>query len=119
MIKIKLNIQSISDIITNSSSELFAVIKSSDQLKPIYDILYDIFGWEDNDECYMTIDQYGVYDQLDDDIYDSSKDESDPRVELTIPYRLNKYRTYYKAGLEALLKEKFGDNFTIEFIEET
>lgn len=39
------NIQSITDIITNSSSELFCTITSEKHLKEIYEILDSIVGY--------------------------------------------------------------------------
>lgn len=127
--KIKLSIQSISNIITNSSSELFAVIDANKEiLDNIYEILNNIFG--DNQESEITPvvtlcrrptkveieDRFGSnYDSWryfkEDDIY------SLPEywIEVELPDRLDKYSKFFSAGLEAILKEKFGDNFKIEY----
>lgn len=127
--KIKLSIQSISNIITNSSSELFAVIDANKEiLDNIYEILNNIFG--DNQESEITPvvtlcrrptkveieDRFGSNHAnwryfKEDDIY------SLPEywIEVELPYRLDDCAKFFSAGLEAILKEKFGDNFKIEY----
>lgn len=129
-IRIKLKVQSFSDIITNSSSELFAVIKDSDRLDDIYDVLLRIFGWDQESEQKMCVDIYERPTQEDLDgwnwwtwlknVSKASKPEDYPEkwIEIEMPYRLSEYRTYFEKGIEAILKEKFGDNFTIEYYEE-
>ena len=45
MIRILIPIQSLSDVVTNSSSELFCTIFSNTQLKDIYYLFDDLFGY--------------------------------------------------------------------------
>lgn len=126
--KINFKIQSYSDIITNSSSELFAVIRDSDKLSEINNMLTDIFGW--NQEYEVTICNEYLSRPSTEDINgwdwvsalktDNKKPEDYPEewIEIEMPYSLSDYKTFYKTGLEALLKEKFGNNFTIEYYDE-
>lgn len=96
---IKLPIQSFSDIITNSSSELFAVVTAEDEnvLSTIYTIINRIFGWNQETEITPTVEL------------------CDGCVEIELPYSLKEYKLFYKAGFNTLLKELFGDNFKIEY----
>ena len=126
-LKIKFKIQSFSNIITNSSSELFAVIKDSTQLTEIQNILDNLFGWRQESEIDMCTYRYKKPTQEDLNGYEwwswLRKDDSKPKdfpeewIEIEMPYGLSDYKTFYKTGLEALLKEKFGNNFTIEYYE--
>lgn len=127
--KIKLLIQSISNIITNSSSELFAVIDANKEiLDSIYEILDNIFG--DNQESEITPvvtlcrrpTKKEIEDKFNSDYYSwrySKEDDiySLPEywIEVELPYCLDDCTKFFSAGLEAILKEKFGDNFKIEY----
>lgn len=125
-IKFKVKIQSFSDIITNSSSELFAVIKDSSKLDDIYDMLNDIFGWNQEYEQTMCVDkcQRPTQEELDGRWFGIKRfgkkleDYPEKWIEIEMPYSLSDFKTFYKTGLEAILKEKFGDNFTIEYYDE-
>ena len=127
-IKIKIPIQSYSNIITNSSSELFAVIKDSSQLNEIYDMLNDLFGWRQEIEQDVCVDKYkcpSIEDECSNPCYsglrnyiEKCNEYPDEWIEIEMPYRLEDFKTFYKTGLEAMLKEKFGDNFTIEYYDE-
>lgn len=127
--KIKLLIQSISNIITNSSSELFAVIDANKEiLDSIYEILNNIFG--DNQESEITPvvtlcrrpTKKEIEHKFDSDYYSWRYSEEDdiyslPEywIEVELPYCLDDCTKFFSAGLEAILKEKFGDNFKIEY----
>ena len=124
--KIRIYLQSISDIITNSSSELFAVIQSKDNLEGIYNILDRLFGWNQEPEVTMCIDKLDrpTQEMLDDDFHcwlgeycKKPEDYPEKWIEIEIPYSLSDYKTFYKSGIEALLKEKFGDAFEIKYQE--
>lgn len=94
---IKIPIQSMSDIITNSSSELFCVISDSKDLGLIDDFLREIINGEDSD--------------LEPSVYYNVDNSS---IEIWVPYSTN--TTFYKAGITAILNDKFGkDGYKIEF----
>ncbi len=109
---VSIPVQSISDIITNSSSELFCII-GSDDLYPIYELLETLFEGDDP--------------EIEPSIYwINSNDESEigyfgdikpcPRIEIWIPYNCCDLTTFFEAGITALLNQKFGSNtYTIEF----
>lgn len=96
-----MKILSISDVITNSSSEVFCIINHNDKkiLQDIYDELCHIL---DEDE----------YNDYRPSIY-YNKEEED-RLEVWMPYHLSDCEAFYKAGLEAILREKFED-YTINY----
>lgn len=105
--KIKIQIQSISDIITNSSSEVFCMINSRDEeiKKRIYEYLKnDLFPGKYSDEE-PTVDYWD--------------DEDNDEIQIWLPYDHCSSLTFYKAGIEAILNEKFGkNNYTIEYNED-
>lgn len=81
-------IQSFSDVITNSSSEIFCTISGAD-LDAIYELLKPLFPAG-----------YG-YSDMEPTLY--KEDDSVAPTE------------FYKAGLEAILDKYFKDNYTIEY----
>lgn len=96
--KIILKIQSLSDIITNSSSEVFCSINSNDPeiKKQIFDLMKNLFPGSDSD-MEPTV-----------DIYDEA-------IEVWLPYNTTSL-TFYEAGIEAVLNERFGkENYTIDY----
>lgn len=96
--KIILKIQSLSDIITNSSSEVFCSINSNDSeiKKQIFDLMKNLFPGSDPD-MEPTV-----------DIYDEA-------IEVWLPYDTTSL-TFYEAGIEAVLNERFGkENYTIDY----
>jgi hypothetical protein len=100
--KIKIKIQSISDLITNSSSEVFCRINSEDPeiKKQILALLEDLIPGDD-------LEMEPVIRVWDDEIV------------LDMPYDYWSSKTFYRAGLEAILKEKFGENnYTINYEED-
>ena len=109
-IKISIPIQSISDIITNSSSELFCTIHSDNNLLPIYELVERLFP--DDDPDYRP----SIYWMNGDEIvspYDET--QSDPYIEIYIPYSFYNLETFFKGGLEAVLNQSFGEDYKIEF----
>lgn len=94
MLQLKINIQSFSDVITNSSSEIFCTI-SGDDLVWIYELLKSLFPGDDSEEgptLYME----------------------ENAITLWLPYG-DAPTEFYKAGLEAILDKYFKDNYTIEY----
>lgn len=91
---LRINIQSFSDVITNSSSEIFCTI-TGDDLKAIYDLLKPILPGRDLD-LEPTL-------HIEDNI-----------ITLWLPY--GEYAVeFYKEGLEAILDKYFKDNYKIEY----
>ena len=112
-IVVKIDIQSISDVITNSSSELFCRIESND-LYPIYELLKNVFTGDDPET------QPEVYwidsSNEDSSTIDFSDERPCPRVEIWIPYDYSNLTTFFEVGITTLLNQKFGsDTYTITF----
>lgn len=102
---IQINIQSVSDIITNSSSEVFCTITGKD-IEAIADLLRPLFS--DNDpELYPFIDFWN----------EGEWDEGSPaQIQISIPYGYEGVEDFYKAGIEALLDKHFGENnYSIDY----
>ena len=95
--KIKINIQTVSDIITNSSSEVFCTIKGQD-IKAIKDIIIPLFPNTDS--------EMGPIAYL---------NEEDSCVVIEIPYGLDGIADFYKEGLEAILDKYLGGHYYIEY----
>lgn len=95
-IKYLIPIQSFSDIITNSSSEIFCTIGGTD-LDAIYQLLKPLFPSE-----------YG-YSDMEPTLY-----MEDNVITLWLPYGEQPV-DFYKAGLEAILDKYFKDNYIIEY----
>ena len=84
-----MKILSISDLITNSSSEVFCYITGDENdLEEIYNTLYSIFGYNQEYEITPCVSA----ESCDDEKYD--------RVVIELPYHLlsNKYKEYYFRG---------------------
>lgn len=112
MIKIQIYLQSISSIITNSSSEVFAYITSEDKLDEIYAIINQLFGWNQESEITPCVD---IKDN-DNTVY--TKVLPQRYIEIELPYHLSFAEEFYSAGLEAILNDKFGkDNYKIIYID--
>ena len=99
--KVGIKIQSISDIITNSSSEVFCKI-TGDNLDEIWGILQPLFPGTDS-ELGPVLSYYE----------DNEWDEGVPEnIVLELPYGLESVSEFYKAGSEAILKDL---NYNIEY----
>ena len=102
--KIKINIQSISDIITNSSSEVFCTITGKDA-KNIYETLSPLFRGDPDSAPFLEYWEEGEYDE-----------DLPEMVQLNIPYSCSGVSEFYKAGMEALLTKYFGEgNYEINY----
>ena len=92
-----IKIQSISDIITNSSSEVFCTITGKDT-EAIYQILSPYFPGEDS--------EMGPILSL----------EEDNSVSICMPYGFDGVTTFYRAGLKAFLDQAIGENnYSIDY----
>ena len=103
MFKLIIPIQSLSDVVTNSSSELFCTIFSDTQLDEIHDIFDNLFGYNDDSEMSPAV--YFRNKDKDDDYYE---DYPESWLEIWLPYGYECTR-FMKAGIEAVLKERFND----------
>lgn len=115
--KYLISIQSISDLITNSSSETFCRIGSKTQLQPIYDFLKDIFRGTDY-EMEPVIDlRYSVdEDWLPAEIREKLGDQY---ISLEIPYDMADFERFLRFGIEGLMKERYPlEDFIIIYDEE-
>lgn len=94
--KIKIKIQSISDIITNSSSEVFCTVTSELYLDEVKNLLRTIFPGEDS-ELEPTI------------------ETTCNAVTLWMPYGQYGMDVFYREGLKAILDKYFNENYEIVF----
>jgi hypothetical protein len=92
---IKIKIQSISDIITNSSSEVFCTITGKDT-KSIYETLFPLFNGDHDYAPFLEYWEEGAYDE-----------DTPEMVQLHFPYSCSGVTEFYKAGMEALLTKYF------------
>lgn len=106
--KIDIKIQSISDIITNSSSEVFCRIQS-DQLIEIFEVLKPLFPNIDSD-IGPTIYLEKEYDD------DYENEDSTPCIIINFPSSFTGYEEFYSEGLTAILDKYFGnENYSIRY----
>ena len=109
--RVDIEIQSISDIITNSSSEVFCRIYSDKKFSEIFEIMETVFKsrWDEDDEMTPM-----AHDSED---YSYGAPENAPRhVIVTMPYGFENVETFFKAGIPAILNERIGSsNFSIEW----
>lgn len=116
MVKIRISIQSISDLITNSSSEVFCRICSQDSIEEIYNLLEPLFGNGYRDEC-PRLYKYNLEDEKEYLSIEDIKKLSDKYLEIDLPYELGECSDFFKAGLEAVLDKYFENNYTIEYYD--
>lgn len=111
MVKIIIPIQSISDVITNSSSELFCTIFSDSHLNNIYDFLKIIIS-EGYDEESMSM---SLREKDEDYLGDYYKDYPDRWIEIDLPYDGYGMKSVLRVGITTILDSTFKDNYKIIF----
>ena len=110
-----MKIQSISDLITNSSSEVFVVIHSSNRefIDELYQQLDTIYGWNQESERTPVL-EYEGQSEHDNWEYDYerryTREEDEPVIDKTtisveMPYCMRRSISYHRAGIEALIEE--------------
>lgn len=106
--KIIIPIQSFSDIITNSSSEVFCRIISESQLYEIFKFLLTLFRDDRYSDEYPSMSYIEKNEDYNSEYY---KDYPNYWIELELPYRYSYggVISFFKAGIEAILKENFTD----------
>ena len=97
LMKIKINIQTVSDIITNSSSEVFCTIKGRD-IEMIKELVFLLLPNKSSD-LGPTADY----------------NEDDNCIEVNIPYGVEGLSNLLKFGLEAYLDKYLGGHYHIEY----
>lgn len=117
MYKSNIKIQSISDIITNSSSEVFCRIESENSLELIKEILKPLFSYSRYSEDGPSLHERILSEEkseYDDDYLDGFPEKW---LEITLPYSMSDSEAFYEAGLEAILSGKVPDDYTIIYGE--
>lgn len=108
---LRIKIQSFSDVITNSSSELFCTIFSDNHLNDIYKFLKNIITDRyDGESISMCLRGKETEDYL-----DKYKDYPDTWIEVDVPYDYSNILEVLQVGLEAMLENKFKDEYKIVF----
>lgn len=99
-------IQSFSDIITNSSSELFCTISGNeDVLNFIKDLFHNIMDDEGYDEDYPSFRLVKKEDLCEDDYEEETwKNMPEIGIEFYLPYNFSRCQVFFKEGLKALLE---------------
>lgn len=108
-LKITLKVQSISDLITNSSSETFLRIDTKDKVlhDEIYNALKDLFPSRDWELSPVISDETEYY-------HENEEGFEGFVCELSLPYGIE-CDTLFEVGVKAILKDKFGEeNYTVE-----
>ena len=102
-IRLKLNVSSVSDIITNSSSEVFMRITGHEE--EIYDLLSGLFSGDDPElsPCVRLCTREERAEWNDD--YESFPPEW---VEIELPYGFQ-CQEFMEVGIRAILNEAFGE----------
>lgn len=113
-----INVQSVSGIITNSSSEVFCRIESDNSLDLIKEILRPLFAPGDWDDCCPYLREI----DLDDEEYEEWCDDLETRtprkwIEINMPYSLSEATEFYRAGLEAILSNRVPNDYRIIYDE--
>lgn len=91
-------IQSFSDVITNSSSELFCTITSKNHIEEIFDVLYRLTGYN-----------------MDSEIGPCVYREDGNSISVHLPYNISDVSDLFRAGLEVVLNKRFKDDYEINY----
>jgi hypothetical protein len=103
--KLIVQIQSVSDIITNSSSEVFCTITGKD-IEAVYQVLEPFFPGDSEMEPTISYYEKGEWDD----------EDSPPQVIIWMPYGFGGITTFYRAGLKAFLDQAIGENnYSIDY----
>lgn len=115
--KIGIPIQSVSDLITNSSSEVFCRISSEEHLDEIWDLLAPIFI-SDDPEILPEITERYLEDEKEYLSVEEIKSLPYKWIEVGFPYSMDGAKDFYRAGLEAILRKNFGEDYKIVYYDE-
>lgn len=115
--KIGIPIQSVSNLITNSSSEVFCRISSDDNFDAIWDLLRPLFNNADPELYPRIVDRY-LEQEKDYLTVEEIKALPYKWIEVELPYSMSEAKEFYKAGLEAILIKNFGEGYKIVYYDE-
>ena len=115
--KIRIPVQSVSDLITNSSSEVFCRISSDDHLDEILELLRPLFNNYDA-EMYPYLRECVLEEEKEYLTVEEIKKLPYKWLEIEMPYSMSESVDFYKAGLEAILTKNFGENYQITYHDE-
>lgn len=115
-VKIGIPVQSVSDLITNSSSEVFCRISSENKFDEIWDLLRPLFNNNDPELYPRIVDKY-LEDEKDWLTIKEIKALPYKWLEIEMPYSMSEAEDFYKAGLEALLTKNFGEDYQITYYD--
>ena len=115
--KIRIPVQSVSDLITNSSSEVFCRISSNDHLDEIWELLSPLFNNYDS-EMYPCLRERVLEEEKEYLTVEEIKELPYKWLEIEMPYSMSESEDFYKAGLEAILTKNFGENYQITYYDE-
>lgn len=103
---IPINIQSFSDVITNSSSEIFCAISGDkDTILFINNLLFNLFGEEGYDEDTPSYNLLCKSDLNKDDFNEKQwRELPEYSIQINLPYDLWSCEAFFKEGLKALLE---------------
>lgn len=112
-------IQSFSDVITNSSSEVFCTINANkDVINQIRDILEtvikDDYDWDESTPHL----RYRTKEEVIEDGWHSKEELSklpEAWIEIEMPYSMSEATEFYKAGIKALLDCNNIKDYTIKY----
>lgn len=100
-----MKIQSITDIITNSSSVVFMVIKSADS-----DLLKDVFNWLDKSFGFTSGKDCDLYTQV---RYNKNNDYNRPdEIIAQSPYSDTTNTEFLQEGIDAIILREFKERYT-------
>ena len=93
-----MKILSISDLITNSSSEVFCIItpEAKSMVEDIFEVFNNIFGYNQEYEVTPVVSR------------------NSDCVSIDLPYDLSQYAEFFRAGVEKIMDDYF-TNFKIEY----
>lgn len=106
--KYYIGIQSISDIITNSSSEVFCRIGSRTIPGEIFELFKELFPGTDCD--YEVVAHLRNFDEEMEYLPDEAVKQltgCSEFIEIEMPYSMSECEKFYKFGIEGILNEKF------------
>lgn len=116
-VKVRIPVQSVSDLITNSSSEVFCRISSDNCLDEIWKLLRPLFNNYDS-EMYPCLRERVLEEEKEYLTVEEIKELPYKWLEVEMPYSMSEAEDFYKAGLEAILTKNFGDNYQIIYYNE-
>lgn len=104
--KVGINIQSFSDIITNSSSEIFCTINTDDKNVEefIYDIISNVITPNGDSELEPSLTLFKKNNEEKEWYTEEEWDKlPESQIQIHLPYSSNNSWEFYKAGLKAIL----------------